>query len=254
MGSYVSMMAGRGILYNLVVQDYSQLKQYGDESDTILANMACTIYLRTTHPKTLEAISRATGKYTVLSASQSDSYKSSELSGTHQVSSSTNLMGRELLTPHEIGLFETPYALCLPGGNCFVSNLPDISNYDIHEELGMGSVEQNQELLMEAVNKRPLNPLIKPEPWNPYEKIVETVHPPEEKKKKEQQNPPEEEKDKNMTIHAADSKTSGKVLGTITESVFRQSHTVSPEENLFSEKADRKNKEAKEKREEEKQQ
>lgn len=168
MGSCVSMMAGRGILYNLVIQDYSQLEQYGDEAKTIRGNMACTIFLRSTNPDTLKAISKELDTYTVMSTSSSSSRKAADMGDGGQVSSSSNLMGRDLLKPHEVGLLETPYALCLPGGYSFVSILPDISEYSFHAALGMGSREQNQRLLQNAFKELPSRALRKSQIWNPF--------------------------------------------------------------------------------------
>lgn len=153
-GSMLSVGAGRGLRFNLVLQDYQQLeKHYKDDVENIKGNCILTIYLRSTSLKTLEELSKRTGTYTVQSSSISNSmgYNGKNSSS----SSSANMQSRFLLTPDEIGRIERPYTLVFLAGNypgIFIS--PDLSRYYANKELGLGDKKHNQRVLIERENER----------------------------------------------------------------------------------------------------
>jgi type IV secretion system protein VirD4 len=100
----ITVAAGRGIRFHLVVQDLGQLKEkYGDKARIIKNNTHTWIYLLTKDQQTAEEISKMTGKYTVETQNLSSSIQVKSYShGT-----SSNLTGRALLTPDEI--MRNPY-------------------------------------------------------------------------------------------------------------------------------------------------
>lgn len=96
----ITASLGRGIRWNLIVQDFAQMDRvYGENaSRTIRGNCHTLIYLLTTDVDTAVQISKRLGRYTI--RSESSSYNV----GKHQVNhgGSIGYTGRDLLTPDEI--------------------------------------------------------------------------------------------------------------------------------------------------------
>lgn len=153
-GSMLSVGAGRGLRFNLVLQDYQQLeKNYKEDCENIKGNCVVTIYLKTPTPKTLEELSKRTGTYTVQSASVSDSMNHKGKSSSF--SSSVNMQSRALLTSDEIGRIERPYSLIFFAGTYpSIFYAPDLSQYYANKELGLGDKKHNQKVIMERDEKR----------------------------------------------------------------------------------------------------
>jgi len=95
----ITVAAGRGIRFHLVVQDFGQLQEkYGEKSRIIKNNTHTWVYLLTKDPQTASEISKMTGTYTVETQNVSSSIQAKSYS--HGLSS--NLTGRALLTPDEV--------------------------------------------------------------------------------------------------------------------------------------------------------
>lgn len=143
----LSVGNGRGIHFHLYVQSKDQLvKKYGKEvSNIILDNCHYWIYLKATGPETLDMISKKLGRYTVeassASNSVSDNGRSGQMSGS--ASSSTQLLGRELLSPSELERIERPYLLIIANGYPAVLKSPDLSQWQYNVMLGLGDKEHN---------------------------------------------------------------------------------------------------------------
>lgn len=72
MAGMVTVGAGRGFRFHLVVQAYSQIKsQYGDEADTIIGNCSNQIYILTKDKQTAEQYSSLLGTKTITDVSRS---------------------------------------------------------------------------------------------------------------------------------------------------------------------------------------
>lgn len=180
LGPLITAGQSRGIRANLVLQDYQQLeKKYEKDADTIKSNCTTKIYLKSDNPKTLKEISEYLGKYTVemTSMSSSANYNSSAKNdGSASASASSNLGGRELLTPSEVAQIEKPYALVMNGGKSCITRLPDLSEYKINKILGLGDENHNLKLIMEQEKERPERT---PENvplwgiWNKYKAMLE---------------------------------------------------------------------------------
>lgn len=172
-GSMLSVGAGRGLRFNLVLQDYQQLeKHYKDDFENIKGNCVLTIYLKTTSLKTLEELSKKTGTYTVQASSVSDSLGYNGKSSS--VSSSANMQSRALLTPDEIGRIERPYALVMLGGNFpGIFQLPDLSKYYANKQLGLGDKKHNERVIIERDEKRKKRTLEKIDLWKILEEVEE---------------------------------------------------------------------------------
>lgn len=153
-GGMLSVGAGRGLRFTLVLQDYQQLhKAYEKDADNIKGNCAVTIYLRTPTPKTLEELSKRTGTYTVQvsSGSSSGSIKQSNVN----YSSNVNMQSRPLLYPDEIGRIERPYSLIFYAGKYpGIFYAPDLSEYRANEDFGMGDKTHNLKLIQRRSSER----------------------------------------------------------------------------------------------------
>lgn len=154
-GSMLSVGAGRGLRFNIVLQDFQQLeKQYEKDFQNIKGNCQNWVYLKTPTLKTLEEISKKTGTYTV----QVNSVNSS-VSGEHykkvSFSDNANMSSRALLMPHEVERIERPYSLVLTSGKYpAIMYSPDLSKYNANKEMGLGDEEHNKKLRMEREQER----------------------------------------------------------------------------------------------------
>lgn len=164
----LSVGAGRGIRFNIVIQNYQQLeKRYKNESETIKGNCMTTLYLKSPTLKTLEELSKRTGNYTVEVSSVSNSISEKtalKLDVSH--SNNANMAQRNLLTPEEVSRIKSPYALCLTAGEYpAIMNSPDLSQYRANKELELGSKKQNQKLIIEKERKRSDRKIGEPGLW-----------------------------------------------------------------------------------------
>src|SRR5699024_12163461 len=97
MAGMVTVGAGRGFRYHLIIQAYSQVKSmYGEESDTISGNCSNQIYNLTEDKSTAEHYSSMLGNRTITNVDRSGSLHSFDKSH------SESTKGRELLTPDEL--------------------------------------------------------------------------------------------------------------------------------------------------------
>lgn len=102
----IAVMRSRGISTAIIMQNYSQGKaMYKDDWETIVGNCDSLLFLGGNEKSTTEYISKILGKQTILSEETS---QSKGRSGSY--SQSQRKLGRELLTPDELGR--------LPGGEC----------------------------------------------------------------------------------------------------------------------------------------
>lgn len=178
-GTMLSVGAGRGIRFTLVIQDYQQLeKHYKEDYENIKGNCQITVYLKTPTPKTLEELSKRTGTYTIQVNSVNNSLSGRNFKST-SYSDSANMQSRALLLPDEVGRIERPYSLVLYSGKYpAVLYAPDLSNYHANSELGLGDKDYNKKIIMERDSARLVRERGKLNLWgiwNNYEPELETV-------------------------------------------------------------------------------
>lgn len=168
----------RGIVANLVIQDYQQLEaKYKEEVETIKTQCGLKIFLKSDNPKTLEEISKTLGNYTVEVTSASTSANTSTKTMDANISNSSNLAGRKLLMEDEISKFKAPDALVMvTSERPMVTKLPDLSQYHFNAMLGLGDEEHNTQLILRLETMRPERKL-RQVPlwgiWNQYKEMLE---------------------------------------------------------------------------------
>lgn len=165
-GSMLSVGAGRGIRFHIVLQDFQQLKKnYEKDYDNVKGNCQLWIYLKSPNKDTQEEISKKLGNYTV----QVNSANSSSTSGktaSSSYSANSALTHRALLTPDEVGRLQSPYSLVMLSGEYpAIMQSPDLSRYDANEILGLGSPEHNQEVIRERTQERKERKIGEPKLW-----------------------------------------------------------------------------------------
>ena len=171
LGNILSAGRSRGIRVNAVIQDIQQMeKNYKEDFKNIKTNCQVKLYLKSDDPDTLKMISDSLGNYTVRSVGVSNSISTDRGSGGNY-SNSSNLGGRKLLEPAEVGRINSPYAVCLMTGRFgAVNRLPDISETCVNKEFGMGSRQENIELIKKVEKSREVRQLPKTIPlwgiWN----------------------------------------------------------------------------------------
>ena len=95
----VSVARSRGMHFHFFIQSFSQLDNvYGKEIAQIILDNSGTYYLKTNTMSTAEAISKMLGKKTIESNSIRQSVSLTNYNGDR----STNLIGRDLMTPEEV--------------------------------------------------------------------------------------------------------------------------------------------------------
>lgn len=101
--SMITVGAGRGFRFHLVVQNYSQLKeQYGEDgSKTIMGNCSNQIYILTNELDTAERFSSLIGKQTVTDISRSGHLLSTDKSHSESVREQPLLMPDQLMQLRE---------------------------------------------------------------------------------------------------------------------------------------------------------
>lgn len=97
--SLVSVARSRGMHFHFFIQSFSQLNNiYGKEVAQIILDNCGLIYLKTNTEETAEAISKRLGKKTIESGSIRQSVSLLDYNGDK----TTNLIGRDLMTPEEV--------------------------------------------------------------------------------------------------------------------------------------------------------
>ncbi|MGG4456895.1 type IV secretory system conjugative DNA transfer family protein [Brevibacillus porteri] len=132
-GTKITVSAGRGILFNLIVQDLGQIKKkYKNEDTTIIGNCQTWIYLLTRDQDTAEKLSKMTGKYTIATQSHSANVQTRDISTGY----SSGLTGRPLLMADEIMRFPEDKALVFQGRQFpAITPLPDLSHWPADKQL-----------------------------------------------------------------------------------------------------------------------
>ena len=179
----LTVAGGKRIRFHLFLQDYAQLDDVyeRDAAKTIRGNCEIKVYLRSADPDTREIISKDLGKYTTKGYSLNYSRHRSE-----QSSSSSNLVGRELLTPDEIGRINRPYSLIMSSSQPGILYAPDISQYSFNERFGMGDREHNVQLRQQRHSERQAHETQKMELWGSWKRYQEIAR--KESKRAQKQN------------------------------------------------------------------
>ena len=145
---FITVGGGRGMRFNLYVQDTSQIyEKYGKlPGQTILSNCENWIYLQSYNQDTLEELSKRLGNYTIRNPNTSSSTGGNSSGGY-------GLTGRRLLMPEEIAKIGRPYQLVSGrNGRHKIMFAPDISQTPFNRLLGMGDPEHNRQLLERQLN------------------------------------------------------------------------------------------------------
>ena len=102
--SMITVSRGRNILYEMVVQSYTQLEtKYGQEAaKTIIGNCNAQIFLGTDDQHTLESFSKQCGEVQLMHEEKNVSKSDKDKEGK-QTSTSTQRSTRPLITPYELG-------------------------------------------------------------------------------------------------------------------------------------------------------
>lgn len=164
MRQQTSFGTGKGIRHFMFIQSYAQLDDvYGEKvSQIIQDNADIKIYLRSPNPTTKKKISEDLGNYTTRSYSKSNNTPSGTFRNGGSDGESSNLMGRPLLYPDEVGKLQRPYSLVMSNSDPAIMYAPDLSQYAMNEFLGMGDEEHNNRLRQKKAeehkkNERPHN-------------------------------------------------------------------------------------------------
>ncbi|PEB20731.1 ATPase [Bacillus toyonensis] len=101
MANIITVCLGRNVRFNLVIQDYAQLKnKYGDDAGTIDGNCGNTIYILTNDQESAEKVSKKLGNQTINLPSRSGKGLSTDKNKTE------GLDQRPLLTSNELMNFK----------------------------------------------------------------------------------------------------------------------------------------------------
>lgn len=164
MRQQTSFGTGKGIRHFMFIHSYAQLDDvYGEKvSQIIQDNADIKIYLRSPNPTTKKKISEDLGNYTTRSYSKSNNTPSGTFRNGGSDGESSNLMGRPLLYPDEVGKLQRPYSLVMSDSDPAIMYAPDLSQYAMNEFLGMGDEEHNNRLRQKKAeehkkNERPHN-------------------------------------------------------------------------------------------------
>jgi type IV secretion system protein VirD4 len=174
---------GKGIRFNIFVQDFMQIEDVYDEKQAAIIRSNCEnwIYLQTDDWNTLKTLSDKMGKYTINTYSVSANHqKFSNPSSSHNIS----LAGRELLTPDEIKKIKRPYSLVTSRNDPAIFYAPDLSKWHFNSLLGLGDEDHNLRLKLARDNLRPARTVTnKLELWGIWDEYIEIIQ--KEQKEKE---------------------------------------------------------------------
>lgn len=145
----ITVSAGRGIRYTLIVQDFQQLRKlYDKNADTIMGNCHTWIYLLTRHNQTAQDISNQTGKYTV----NSENYSSNVQAKGYSIGFSQGLTGRPLFLPDEILRWPKFNSLVLRARQFPAHlSLPDLSEWPADNDFVLNEQDETKEIEKVAV-------------------------------------------------------------------------------------------------------
>jgi len=146
--SKITVGGGRGILFVLILQNYSQLEEkYDKNADTIVGNCHTWLYLGTHEPKVAEIISKMTGTYTVEADGFNASFAENQ---TTSVGSSLNLVSRALLTQDEVIKWDKKRIMVFRIGlHPSYYELGDISLFKANEDYGFESLEGARKMVID---------------------------------------------------------------------------------------------------------
>ncbi|MEG0962408.1 MAG: type IV secretory system conjugative DNA transfer family protein [Lachnospiraceae bacterium] len=154
--SWINVGAGAGIRFHFALQDLQQFEsKYKNDYRTMRGNCQNWIYLKTTDDNTLEILSKRLGPYTAAATSSSSNISDGTSKENISVGSSQSMVSRNLLTSEEIGRIDTPSALMLlTGRRPGMMNLPDLQEYQMNQDLGLGDKKHNQNLIKKEREER----------------------------------------------------------------------------------------------------
>ncbi|MCL2050837.1 MAG: type IV secretory system conjugative DNA transfer family protein [Lachnospiraceae bacterium] len=149
----LTVAGGRGMRFHLFLQSFTQLEQkYDKETAAIIkGNCETWVYLKTEDTETHEEITKKLDKYTTsgyqISASHS---KYANPQSSHSVS----LLGRDLMTPGEVGRIKRPWQLVICRGLPVMLKSFDLSQLHLNKMLSMGDEGHNTGLRISREEKR----------------------------------------------------------------------------------------------------
>lgn len=156
--SKLTVGGGRGIRFNLFIQNIGQLEDKYDKNvtRTILGNCLTWIYIHSDDPETNKLVSEKLGEYTCMSNSKSSSYNSPMFGMLHpsNQSESGNLIGRKLLTAEEVERIERPYQIVTTRDYPAIMTAPDLSETIFNKLYGLGNVEYNKRVRVKRESQR----------------------------------------------------------------------------------------------------
>lgn len=154
MTNMLTVGGGKGIRFNLFVQDFAQIEEKYEKvgARTIMSNCETWLYLQSDDNDTLEAISKKLGKYTTQTYSLSSS---NQKYGSSTSGNNVSLTGRDLLTPAEVKKIHRPYNLVTSRNDPAVFYSPDLSQWNFNKVLGLGNEEHNRKIRLARENMRP---------------------------------------------------------------------------------------------------
>ena len=161
----ITIGAGRGILYTLIVQSLEQLDIYGIHgSNTIKTNIGNWLYLSTNNPSTAEIINKKIGTETIITHDLK--YKTAL---TIEGEEGKKLMERDMLKVEEIMRWDINKILVLrQGKNPIALDLLDFSKYHFSEECGMVGIEKEDQKILQYRNmNREIHKEINVPIWKP---------------------------------------------------------------------------------------
>lgn len=130
--TYIATMRSREMSVNVILQNLSQLKNlYKDSWETITGNCDTLIFLGGKEQSTLDYISKMVGKTTI-------DLRTTNVSKGQTASFSINnqVLGRDLITPSEVGLLkENECIVSIRGVNPFRSTKFDLKKHPKYKEL-----------------------------------------------------------------------------------------------------------------------
>ena len=188
MTNMLTVGGGKGIRFNLFVQDLAQIEEKYEKTGakTITSNCQTWIYLQTDDNDTLETISKKLGKYTINTYSLSSNHqKFTNPSSGHNIS----LTARDLLTLDEVKRIHRPYTLVTSRNDPAIFYSPDLSKWHFNEILGLGDEEHNRKIRLARENMRSIREvsekLVLWGIWNVYKRAIMKEQ--QEKQQKEQE-------------------------------------------------------------------
>lgn len=140
----LTVSGGRGIRFQMVLQDFQQLKsKYANDAQTLKGNAHTWIYLLSQDVETAKEISAACGKYTIQTHNQSATFRErDESSGL-----SVGITGRDLLTPDEVRRWPQNFALVIQARQYPAEfPLPDLSLWPASQDFIRTGGDENRKI------------------------------------------------------------------------------------------------------------